>query len=249
MDITLTQAQIDHIREMWDAGPNAQGNYSDIYSYVASLLPLGSDERNWFLGAAQANAGQGAYSSLIREYTKRQMELRGIGDLYSSNLMQEASNRVAERAITDILDLTRINDDGTWSFPSMADIASNDAIGVGEILFDWLPSGDTARSGIDSDGGFNAAWSGTILFSALNASQTWRLTNSGGINFNTLDDAKNILFAYDALASGMISAKLATAYNYVFDRMQFWTDGLIGLSTWWKSTTVQWTHPSRQKSV
>jgi hypothetical protein len=55
MDITLTQAQIDRIREMRDAGPNAQGNYSDIYSYVASLLPQGSDEKNWFPGAAQAN--------------------------------------------------------------------------------------------------------------------------------------------------------------------------------------------------
>lgn len=29
MDITLSQAQIDHIREMWDAGPNAESMGSE----------------------------------------------------------------------------------------------------------------------------------------------------------------------------------------------------------------------------
>ena len=96
MPIYLTQAQIDQITALKNAGPNAQGNYSHIYKFIGDLLPAG-DEKNWFRGAQQANAGQGVYSAMIRAYSQRQMELRGI--VYSEALMQVASNRVAEKAL------------------------------------------------------------------------------------------------------------------------------------------------------
>lgn len=108
LDQYLNQAQIDQIKALRDAGPllngvpNPGGNYSHIYKYIGEQLQS-SDVKNWFLGAEQANAGQGAYSAMIRGYSKRQMELRGIGGSYSDELMQAASNRVAEKAIADIL--------------------------------------------------------------------------------------------------------------------------------------------------
>ncbi|MDO9008706.1 MAG: calcium-binding protein, partial [Thiobacillus sp.] len=248
MALTLTDAQIAEIRRLRDAGPlnqtiaNPLGDYSHIYRYISEQLES-SDEKNWFLGATQANSGQGAYSAMIRGYSKRQMELRGIGNLYTPALMQAASNEVALRALEDILGENPLTSDdrdqhnGTWLFPTVGEIASNDAIGVGAILFDSLASGDTARSGLAADGGVNAGWAGTILFSPLDSAQTWRLTQGGGVGLNSLDDVKNILFAYDALATGMIAAGFASAFNYVFNRSQFWTDAGIGFNTWWESTT------------
>lgn len=224
MALTLTQAQIDEIRRLRDAGPlnqttaNPLGDYSHIYRYISEQLGS-SDEKNWFLGATQANAGNGAYSAMIRGYSKRQMELRGIdvsNTAALAELMQAASNRVAENALKDILGenpATTANRDqhnGYWTFPTIDEIASRDAIGVGEVLFASLPAGDTARGDT-----FNAGWAGTILFSPLDSAQTWRLTQGGGIGLNSLDDAKNILFAYDALSTGL-KAAFAAGFDQPF---------------------------------
>ena len=229
-DFYLTQEQIDVIKGMRDAGLNAQGNYSHIYKYIGDLLEAQggpADLLNWFRGAEQANAGQGAYSEMIRAYSRRQMELRGIGDLYTPALMQEASNRVAERALADILGeipgTDRLQTDGSWLLPTIDEIAINDAIGVGQILFDpYLSEYDTARSDID-----NAGWSGTILFSALNSDQTDRLMRAGGDGLNVLDDLKNILFAYDALSEGVWAAWETSS---IFSS-QSWLDSFIACDT------------------
>lgn len=236
--VYLTQAQIDQIRALYNAGVNAQGNYSHIYKFIGDLLPEGHDVKNWFRGAEQANAGQGAYSAVIRAYSQRQMELRGIGHLYTPALMQVASNQVAINALKDILDLdedafNRLQSDGTWLFPTIDDIAANDAIGVGKVLFDSLPLGDTARSDV-LNGGVNAGWAGTLLFTPLNSPQTFRLTSAGGSEFNVLDDLKNILFAYDALRAGIDAVK-SMVWDYSVE--QACTDWGIGKDTWDNSDT------------
>lgn len=59
--------------------------------------------------------------------------------------------------------------------PTLDDIAKKDATAVGAVLFGELGVGDTAG------GKRNAAWSGTILFSALGSDQTGRLTQAGGL--------------------------------------------------------------------
>ncbi|MEW6589457.1 MAG: putative Ig domain-containing protein, partial [Pseudomonadota bacterium] len=239
MALTLTQAQIDEIRRLRDDGPQNQtaanplGDYSHIYHYISEQLES-SDEKNWFLGAEQANSGQGAYSAMIRGYSKRQMELRGIDvsdqDALNS-LMQQASNKVARRALGDILGENpdtndhRNQNNGFWTFPTVDEIAANDAIGVGQILFDSLPTGDTARSDIATNG-FNAGWAGTILFSPLDSAQTWRLTQGGGVGLNSLDDVKNILFAYDALNAGL-KAAFAAGFDQPFKDL-----GILGMTTW-----------------
>ncbi len=96
-DFYLTQAQIDEIRVLRDeAVDNNVENYSHIYQHIGDLLAEQggpADVTNWFRGAEQANAGTGAFSEMIRAYSRRQMELRGIGHEYSAPLMQDASNR------------------------------------------------------------------------------------------------------------------------------------------------------------
>src|SRR5690606_22738261 len=111
----LMVEQVAILQGLKDRGPNADGNYSDVYALIASWLPDG-DVKLWFEGAAQANAGNGAFSTLIREYSSIQMELRGV--TYSDALMQQASNRIAELALNDILDSSfRLQTDGTYLFP------------------------------------------------------------------------------------------------------------------------------------
>ncbi|EPJ48883.1 MAG: hypothetical protein OFPII_04190 [Osedax symbiont Rs1] len=200
MTFTLTQAQIDIVNGYLTRRTNANGDYSDAYEKIASWLP-DSPEKIWLEGAAEANANRGGYALLIREYSKRQMELRDIP--YSDALMQAASNRVAVKALTDIVKSRRELSDGSWLFPTLDEIADEDASGVGEILFAKLSEKDSAR------GETNAGWSGTILFSALGSNQTKRLHAAGGDGLDRLDDFKNILFAFDAYATALSAVKSA----------------------------------------
>jgi len=90
--IYFTSVQIDLIRDAYEQA-KITGKYDGAYRTVANMLPWGK-VRNWFEGAEQANAGEGAFAVLIREYSKRQMELRDAK--YSPELMQEASDAVAK---------------------------------------------------------------------------------------------------------------------------------------------------------
>lgn len=204
-DIYLTDEQINQIRAMKARSPNVKGNYSDVYQAISEMLP-DSDVKLWLDGAALANAGKGVFAELIRSYSQRQMELRGIQ--YSDALMQEASNRVATNALDDILDLARRTADGRWKFPTLKDIANNDATGVGDVLFKSLSN--------DSAGGTkNAGWSGTILFSAFGQNETYRLTMEGGPGLDRIDDIKNVLFAYESYAHAFKQAIWAIGSDIV----------------------------------
>ncbi len=60
----LTQDQIKVIEGYYKRGPNLDGNYSDAYAEIASMLPDGN-VKLWFEGAAQANADAGTFSEII----------------------------------------------------------------------------------------------------------------------------------------------------------------------------------------
>lgn len=166
----------------------------------------------WFAGAAQVNAGQGIFSEFIRTFTNRQGELR-YGEAFSDDEMQLASNQVAINAINNM----RV--DG-WELPNLQTIAEADAAGVGETLFYSDPN--------DSASTQNSAWSGTILFSMLGSDQTGKLL--GGDNqFNTLNDLRDVLFAYDAFL---------TAYDAVslWDGLSNNTDDVsVLINTWFNN--------------
>ena len=119
---------------------------ADIKETEAAML--------WFDGAVLVNKGEGAFSTIIREYTARQFELRfgssSMADVISQ--MQAVSDAIAEQVVkNDILD-------GGGVLPSMQELASSDASIAGQMLFSSLGNGDSAVTQ-------NSGWSGAILFS------------------------------------------------------------------------------------
>ena len=188
MRFTFTEDQKARIQAAFDRA-DAGGSWAAAYELVASIVadepdasgstPIKSDpevqaSRLWLLGAAQANAGEGAFSTLIRDYTARQYELH-FGVPLSDELAQEASDEVAERVIQTVLE--------SGELPVVSQIAEEDATAVGSVLFDTTPSGaDYADTAGNPD--INAAWSGSILFSFFDhgtvaADQTDRLLATG----------------------------------------------------------------------
>lgn len=203
MAFAFTQTQYDLIQGWLDRGPDSVLHFSDAYQSIAGWLdgyPEMASVRNWFLGAAQANVGSGPFSDLIRFYTERQCELRGV-DLPAGG-MQAASDQVAINALQDIL-TDRVNP------LTLERIAKQDATGVGEVIF----SGDKLDSAYLS----NSAWSGSILFSPLGSDQTGRLIKSGeSAKMDNLDDIKNVMFACNAFKAALnkvIDKKLLGLYE------------------------------------
>lgn len=215
MSATFTASQIAEIRRLFNLGVNANGNYSHIYAYIAGILPAGTDEQRWFAGATQANGGQGVFSGLIREYSRREAELRGV--TATESLLQQASNEVARLALLDILgenpdtaSLRQPDRYGNVVAPTIAEIAASDAVGVGKILFASIPN-DSAFKGNQ-----NSGWAGSILFTQLHSDQTYRLlgSNKDDASFDTLDDLRNILFSRNSFYKGLQGA-LSSAVDSV----------------------------------
>lgn len=75
----------------------------------------------------------------------------------------------------------------------------------------------------------NSGWSGTILFSALDSDQTWRLLGSDKdtAKFDTLDDLRNVLFSRAAFSYAMGKAieKFNEEFNATFN--DFATTGVL----------------------
>ena len=234
MSYTFTPGQILEIENLLVQGP-VQGNYAHAYRYLADLLatpqadgstpkddPAVDQVYRWLRGAEQANAGEGVFSALIREYTQQQAELR-IGGRFTVEQMQEASNAVATALLQDILDNNN-------QLPTIGEVAEHDARQVGDVLFSQLGSQDTAYSE-------NSAWSGTILFSGLGSDQSSRLVKSGPNQnaVDTLDDIKNVLFAYQSMLSAG-STVLAGNFSYS-DFSEFWDDTAIAADLAWDAIT------------
>lgn len=181
MNFTFTTEQLAQLQFYLDRGPDPVLHFSDVYAYIAGLIeayPELSNEpeldrvRRWFSGAEQVNLGQGVFSTFIRAYTARQIDLR-YDETVTIDALQEASDEVARKALQDIID--RPNDELTINR-----IANEDATGVGEVLFNRAPLDTAAKDQA------NSAWSGALLFSALESDQTGRLLTSG-LNPSVMD--------------------------------------------------------------
>jgi Ca2+-binding RTX toxin-like protein len=222
---TFTQdqlAQIDALAQQAEAG---EIQFADVYEFVANLIEPSDDPdvesaERWLRGAVQANAGQGFYSDIIREYTQVQGELR-LGSRFSASLLQEASDNVALGVIADIL--------GSGVMPSVEEIAENDATAVGDTLI--RPVLDPLDSAVLE----NAAWSGAVLFSALQQSpaQTNSLLNGGTFGVaDAFDDLKNVLFAYVAYSKAFEFAR-SKALSLDTSPVQVWRDASITVDALW----------------
>ena len=187
--------------------------FSEDVFFEKDVIDVLRSARLWLDVAIDANGGQGAYSALIRAYTKRQGELR-LRKRFTESKMQASSNQVAVNFMNILLYGSVKGDLAPWTVPSISQIAGIDASAIGEVLFlDDLGKDDTATSR-------NAGWSGTIGFSLLGGKppyETWRLISAGDpgseikgnhelAKVNRLDDFKNILFAIDSYSVGLRAA-------------------------------------------
>jgi Ca2+-binding RTX toxin-like protein len=124
--------------------------YAKIYEYTASPDDNGStadpNVRQWFNVATQANAGIGATSALIRDYTLAQIEIR-TGVAGSASLMDDASDAIAASIWTIYV--------SQGSLPTLQDIQTEDAQNVVAVL---QANGHNV--------GFEV-WSGNVLFAGL----------------------------------------------------------------------------------
>jgi len=231
MAYTFTLIEQQEITTAFNQGPDdlgQPGNHVPFYITVSDILttdpgsgapdddPEVLPVRIWFEGATKVNGDQGAFSTLIREYTQTQGELhweRRFSDFQSASEvseMQEASNQVARRAEDTLRD-------SNWRLQLIGDIADDDATGVAEVLFEFAQN-DTINSPIL--GGENAAWSGVVLFSSFDdpndpearVDETGRLLSTGESEFeaDSLDDWRNVLYAHSAYTNAVLETGLAT---------------------------------------
>ncbi|MDO9314998.1 MAG: hypothetical protein Q7T97_10680, partial [Burkholderiaceae bacterium] len=208
MTVTLNTAELQTLQAKETQAKSGQICYWEIYKWIADLLTTqygvsATDSTVlWLRGATEANAGRGSMSALIRAYTESQYQLR-YGTVPSAVQMQSASNAVAQNLLDDLLGRTAAQ----WHIgdvPDITRIAFADATAVGLELF----GSKLGHSETDTAFTQNSAWSGTLLFSLLRSDQTARLTSTGTANeFDTLNDLRDVLYAFSAYAKGMVSAR------------------------------------------
>ena len=210
MAFQFTQAQLDEIRELRDAGP-VGGNYSHVYLFIFNQLSdlngdgdpipktgVDKDVWLWLRGAADVNADAGTFfSDFVREYTKEQFILRGIDPSFSDQQIETridfASNNIALTFIRDILNEPppggTIGSNPNHELPNMERIRLFDAGSIAAGVF---------------DNSF-APWAGTLLFPFLAdgvGTQQWLLS------LGTADGQKQP-GTYDLISVAYVAHKIA----------------------------------------
>jgi Ca2+-binding RTX toxin-like protein len=216
--IQLTTAEIDHFSQMRGQAAAGAIGYWKIYQELADLLankygvPSTDSTLLWLRGATEANAGRGAMSALIREYTQKQYMLR-YGTTLSDQDMQIASDAVTQNLLNDLLG----NNELQWpkgQVPNISRIAIADAAAVGRELFGSKLGHD------ESDTAFlrNSAWSGALLFGFLGSDQTDRLIGTGTPGtLDTLNDLRDVLYATVSYARGLSAARSQYLSELAYD--------------------------------
>lgn len=188
-------------------GADAKGLGVPIYEFVLECIgltkpnPDGSTYRvpreginesvwTWLVGAPDVNAGNGFFGDFIREYTKKQFELRGGSPVEAGRRNQEASNNIAFTLAQDI-----INQHGV--LPGPVALGSIDA---GQAASSVFKQGDHT---VDGD---YAPWAGTLLFPFLRDNQFFEdlLLNNDAVDAyidGELKHVKHTLGTYDLIAA------------------------------------------------
>lgn len=209
----LTEAHLDQLFQMRQQAADDAIGYWRIYETLASWLTTqygvsASDPTVlWLQGATEANAGRGAMSELIRTYTNTQYRLRYGGDIPAGRL-QDASDAVASNLLRDLF-----GENPEWMrgrVPDITQIASADATAVGRVLFNVDPQDSAAEQQA------NSAWSGALLFGLLRSDQTSRLLSTGTAGqLDTLNDLRDVLFAFSAYVQGLKAAASSAASSFL----------------------------------
>lgn len=232
MIFTLNESELTQLAAMQAQAETGQIGFWQIYEWLANNLiskgaPLTDSTVLWLRGATEANKGEGAFSALIRGYTETQYQLR-YGTPIPKNptdKMQEASDAVAKNLIRDLLGVNS----ASWPrgrVPDISRIAIADASAVGQVLFNADPL-DTAAESQQ-----NSAWSGTLLFGLLSSDQSGRLIGTGGgSSIDTLNDMRDVLYAYQAYQAGLWQASLAGVSGFLLGTSNTGNTFVTGFAT------------------
>ncbi|MCU7926648.1 MAG: hypothetical protein KZQ97_09430 [Candidatus Thiodiazotropha sp. (ex Dulcina madagascariensis)] len=212
MSLDLTPVQIAQLQPL-----AAAKDYAAAYGLLKTWTADSTDPdvqlvHSWLLGAPDVNQGVGPFAALIEIYNRRQGELRGWPISEADN--QKASDFIADHFLNDMV----LKDS---KIPDMARIFNFEPEGAKLLYADYPDEGDTAKTE-------GASWVGTLLVSPFGFDKTHLLLKKGESEtvMDSLDDLKNVLFAYDAFQEALLSA---------YSEMQmtwgsFWNALIAGLS-------------------
>jgi len=128
---TLSDTQIAVIQELLDSQ-----QYAAAYRKVADFAQGGDGVEPasiiWLRGAADVNQNVGSQSAFIRAYTASQYQAR-YGESLDLNLLQNASNAIAENVLRKII--------ADRTIPSIGFIAEHDAQPAATTIFNGDPGG------------------------------------------------------------------------------------------------------------
>ncbi|WP_269586164.1 putative Ig domain-containing protein [Roseibium sp. Sym1] len=215
-------------------GTTYPANVSSFYARVVEILQEAVDAgetvpanvHRWFAVARDVNAGIGAYSDFIRNYTAAQIEIRvGYSPSDISNILQKASDDIGRAVFSDIL----ANEN---RLPTLDQIGENDAT---ETI-------DTIVESVSDLVNPTAIWSGNILFPALGVSRffyeeiipdkadTYELLTAAKA---ALEAGSNLAFAVTSLVdliSGPFRSDIDTsqALSVLVDAQNFFNDAYGG---------------------
>jgi Ca2+-binding RTX toxin-like protein len=192
-----------------DARPAPGGNYEAMYRLIyeavqgASAVNGSSADgavQAWFGAAAEANSGVGAASTLIRNYTQAQIEIRA-GEAISGfdTMIQNASNKIAQAVYDDILGHDVVIDGELYyEIPDAVSIGQTDGTQAILSLNADIPSLDIGTE----------VWSGNPLYLGLGSDKFWKeeLLNDTS---NTYD----VFVAFQAFKVAGISASLSEIFD------------------------------------
>ena len=189
-------------KKITDALPTAGGNYEAMYRLIYEAVQdpsaiNGSSAdgavQAWFGAAAEANSGVGAASTLIRNYTQAQIEIRA-GKAISGfeTIIQNASNTIARAVYLDIAgNDTVIDGELYYEIPGAVSIGQTDGTQAILSLNADIPSLDIGTE----------VWSGNPLYLGLGSDIFWN-----EVLLNDTSNPYNVLVAVQALKVAGISA-------------------------------------------
>jgi Ca2+-binding RTX toxin-like protein len=228
--LTKTESASEEVRSELGAG-------QAIYSYLLELIsfrvetnqgvPYGERYPNpgvdhstfgWIEGALRVNAGDGFFADFIREYTKKQFEVRGGPQNSAEQLNQEASNKIALAVANDIIQHQGL-------LPGISGLGAADAGQAASTVFKEIP---LAIGNEDF-----APWAGALLFPFLHYDVLYRnlIIESEQVFANIeglAEQNKQIKFiegAYDLIAS-IEAARLASTLAASFS---------TGIGNWYEA--------------
>jgi Ca2+-binding RTX toxin-like protein len=213
----FTELQLGQLKNLVDSK-----KYPEAYNFAAQVAEVNHSASyasiTWLYQSSMTNAGIGPLSAFIRSYSAQQYTIR-YDKTISPSSIQDASDKIAEKVLSDILKNNEI--------PTIETIALKDAQGAAETLFDGDAGGWGGNPlflflGLDTPLNNNVlektgdTYDTLAMLKLAGSTGTWQqLWNNLSVGFAT---ATNIDYGF-TFANGVLSVSkfLNSAYGGIFN--------------------------------